>query len=161
MSCVVCNHPYRAQIENAILNAPSTETLEQLAKEFNVSIEDLQVHALMHSPIGADTSNIDQESIARKSKIREMDLLLAAANDYMVTLKTVGDKINNEANKGDFVAFSRGLSKAMVDLYLGTGSELRNTIKVIADMDNMLNGPQDVGTSGLAALAKAIRGSKE
>ena len=56
------------------------------------------------------------------------------------------------------------LIKVILSLFLedlGTGSELRNTIKVIADIDNMLNGPQDVGTSGLAALAKAIRGSKE
>ena len=161
MSCVICSHPCRSQIENAILNAPSTETLEQLAKEFDVDVKDLQVHALMHSPIGANTDNIDQESIARKSKIREMDLLLSAANDYMVTLKTVGEQINKEANRGDFVSFSRGLSKAMVDLYLGTGSELRNTIKTIMDADQILNGPKDSSTSGLAALAAAIRGSRE
>lgn len=161
MSCPVCMHSQRAQIENAILNAPTTDTLERVAAEYNIDMHALQVHVLMHSPIGADTETIDRESIARKSKTREMDLLFAAANDYMVTLKTVGDKITQEANKGDFTSFSRGLSKAIVDLYLGTGNELRNTIKTIMDIDNILNGPKDSSTSGLEALAKAIRGSKE
>lgn len=161
MACSICSHPQRAQIENVILNAPSTETLEQLAEEYSIDVQDLQVHALMHSSIGVNNTTEVQDSIARRSKLQEMDLLLTAANDYMVTLKTISDKINREANNSDFTSFSRSLSKSMVDLYLGTGSELRNTVRVITDIDTILNGPKDGNTSGLVALANAIRGSKE
>lgn len=161
MSCSICTHECRAQIENAILNTPTTEMLEKVAKEYNVDIQELQVHVMMHSPIGVNAVEDTKESIARKSKIREMDLLLSAANEYMVTLKTVGEKITREANNSDFVSFSRSLTKSMVELYLGTGSELRNTVKVIMDTNEMLNGPKDGAVSGLTALANAIRGSKE
>lgn len=161
MACPICSHPNRALIERAILNAPTTETLEQLADQYHLSMADLQVHACMHSSLGVDTQYIEKESIARQTERREVDMLLAAANEYMTTLQIVGGKIADAANKEDLVAFSRSVSKATVDLYLGAGGELRSLVKEIADINNMLNGPQDGSISGLQALANAIRGSQE
>ena len=37
---------------------------------------------------------------------------------------------------------------------------MRHSIKALADINQLLNGPKDDGTSGLAALAAAIHGSR-
>lgn len=161
MTCPICSHPNRVLIERAILNAPTTETLEQLANQYSLNMSDLQVHACMHSSLGVDIQHIEKESIARQTERREVDMLLAAANEYMTTLQIVGNKIAEAANKEDLVAFSRSVSKATVDLYLGAGGELRSLVKEITDINNILNGPQDGSISGLQALANAIRGSQE
>ena len=49
--------------------------------------------------------------------------------------------------------------KQLVDLYLGVGKEIRDTVKAIVEMDQLLNGPKDENVTGLMALAEAIRGS--
>ena len=51
------------------------------------------------------------------------------------------------------------LTKPMVDLYVGLGGEIRQNVKAMAEVDRMLNGPQDTSGNGLLALAEAIRGS--
>ena len=53
------------------------------------------------------------------------------------------------------------MTKGMVELYLGCGDNVRKTIKDIADINQILNGPKDDGLSGLGALAAAIAGSKQ
>ena len=57
------------------------------------------------------------------------------------------------------VKLAKLLTKPMVDLYIGLGGEIRQNVKAMAEVDRMLNGPQDNGNSGLQALADAIRGS--
>ena len=54
---------------------------------------------------------------------------------------------------------SKLLTKPMVDLYIGLGGEIRQNVKTMAELDRMLNGPQDSTAGGLVALAQAIRGS--
>ena len=49
MTCSICNHPKRAEIEKACLlrNFGDTEvSLKDIAKEFDVDLKDLQVHVL-------------------------------------------------------------------------------------------------------------------
>ena len=51
--CPICNHPNRAEIEQAIFsispNSPNL-TLDMIANAYDLSTNDLRVHALMHSP---------------------------------------------------------------------------------------------------------------
>ena len=89
-----------------------------------------------------------------------MDTLEEVALEYLVTLKNVGRRINKYACEGeDSVRFEKLLTKPVSDLYLGLGSEIRQTMKAIADIDQLLNGPKTDNTSGLAALAAAITAS--
>lgn len=191
-SCRICNHRDRAEIENAILSmtasAPPNEhnTIEKIAEQFDVPIDDLKMHALFHTPLVGDSDIADlhaattgvesdrngdkgtqRESLTRKMKLREADMLAAVGQEYLVTLKTMGRRINNMTQVSSIdveedekqIKVAKLLTKPMVDLYIGLGSEIRQTVKTMAELDRMLNGPEDNGMSGLNALAAAIRGS--
>lgn len=161
MCCCVCEHPKRREIEAAIIDSPNTETLKALSEEYGISVLELQAHACMHSPLGVDTKNIESKtSLARESKVHEAEMLLAAASNYAQTIEIIGQRIKEEAINGDFIDFSRSLSRSAVDLYLGSGGELRNTVKEISSINVLLNGPSTDTASGLAALAEAIKASK-
>ena len=95
-------------------------------------------------------------------------MLAEVSAEYLVTLKAMGRRIGkllktsdndiDDENKQFMV--SKMLTKPMVELYLGVGSEIRQTIRAAAEIERMLNGPQDPAGAGLAALAAAIRGSE-
>lgn len=59
-SCRICNHPDRAEIENAILtmtaDAPPNEknSIEQIAAQYRVDLDELKMHALFHTPLVGD-----------------------------------------------------------------------------------------------------------
>lgn len=182
--CSICNHPDRAEIENAILSLTSDSppnglvTIESIAERFDVSLQDLKMHALFHTPMvgDADVSKFEvvseeqpRESLTRKMKLREADLLSTVGNEYLVTLKTLGRRINTIVQVSPIdvedveaqIRCAKMLTKPMVDLYIGLGSEIRQTVKTMAELDRMLNGPEDSLGSGLAALANAIRGSDD
>ena len=161
MTCKICSHPNRIEIEHAMLNLSTdfkTVTLDTIASSYQVSTNDLKVHALMHTPLGI--SEEPNDSISRKIKLKEADMLMNVANEYMVTLKNVGRRINALALADpESLSFERMLSKPMTDLYLGLGGEIRSTVKAIADLNNLINGPEENGSSGLHALANAITSS--
>ena len=106
-------------------------------------------------------------SLARKMKLREADVLATVNNEYLVTLKAMGRRINRLANVSSIdaedeakkVELAKLLTKPMVDLYIGLGGEIRQNVRAMAEVDRMLNGPQDSSNNGLQALADAIRGS--
>ena len=50
-------------------------------------------------------------------------------------------------------------SNAMVNLYIGTSTELRKNIQAINELNSSINGAADAGSEGLKALAAAISGS--
>lgn len=199
-TCKICNHPERAEIENAILtmtvDAPpnGANSIEQIAEQFRVSVDDLKMHALFHTPMvgdsdvsldevtpedlglpGADALRSDipephkeaRDSLTRRMKLREADMLAAVGTEYLVTLKTMGRRINKLAQVSSIdiededrqLKLAKLLTKPMVDLYVGLGGEIRQTVKTMAELDRMLNGPEDSVSSGLSALAKAIQGS--
>ena len=174
--CSICNRADRAEIENAVLSI-STEsglTVEKIAEQFECSLVDLRTHALFHTPLltpaVCETSENPPEprpSLTRKIRLREADILEAVSNEYLVTLKAMGRRINKLANGSSIdaedadkaVQLAKLLTKPMVDLYVGLGGEIRQNVRAMAEVDRMLNGPQENGNSGLQALAEAIRGS--
>lgn len=158
--CAVCDHPHREKIEQALFKvAPegSSVTTEAIADEFEVSVDDLRRHMMFHTPMGEEGA----DSIVRRSKIREMELLGVAAREYLGTLTQVGSRIRGYATEDDTAAFEKKISKPTVDLYLGCGDNLQKTVRALADVDNLLNGPKDDGLQGLAALANAIHKSRQ
>lgn len=199
-SCKICNHPDRAEIENAILtmtaDAPPNEmnSIEHIADQYKVPLDELKMHALFHTPLvgDGDIEELDgggchdgvcdipgltpieekpkaepRDSLTRKMKLREADMLAAVGQEYLVTLKTMGRRINKLAQVSSIdiedeekqLKLAKLLTKPMVDLYVGLGGEIRQTVKTMAELDRMLNGPEDNLSSGLGALAAAIRGS--
>lgn len=192
-SCTICQRPDRAEIENAILSLTSRDietgsaTIEDIAEQYGVDLDDLKMHALFHTPLisDADISRIQGGapsatatepatdstpqpiSIMRKLKLREVDMLNEVGQEYLVTLKAMGRRINrlaqtssiDEEDRDKEVKLAKLLTKPMVDLYVGLGGEIRQTVKTMAEIDRMLNGPEDSAAAGMAALAAAIRGS--
>lgn len=157
--CAVCNSEHREEIEQRMFQTPgATGELEKISEEYNVSVEDLQRHALFHAPQGSEGS----DSLVRQIKMRETDMLAEAAADYMSTLQVVGKRIRQRAGSDnpEDVTFERALTKPVVELYTGCGSELRGNVKAIADINQQLNGPKDDGSAGLLALAEALRSSR-
>lgn len=182
--CKICDRSDRGDIENAILNisVESGLTIESIAEQYQVDLQELRSHALFHTPLVAPcdivTSTTELQlspeaesripvSLARKMKLREADILATVNNEYMVTLKAVGRRINrltsvssiDSEDEAKRVELAKLLTKPMVDLYIGLGGEIRQNVKAMAEVDRMLNGPQDSGSNGLIALADAIRGS--
>ena len=187
--CTICNHPDRAEIENAILSMTDgvKTSIEVIAEQYDVSLSDLKMHALFHTPLvgaadieelrdaetlGDPEQNVavgatPRDSLTRRMKLREADLLAAVGNEYLVTMKTMGRRINKLAQVSEIdiedndrqLKLAKLLTKPMVDLYVGLGGEIRQTVKTMAELDRLLNGPEDSATSGLVALAKAIQGS--
>lgn len=106
-------------------------------------------------------------SITKQLKLREADMLMAVAQEYMMTLQSIGVRIkrmaretSDESRDDDYI-FARTITKPVVDLYVGAGRELRETIRAIAEINQNINGPKDNDVSGLKALAEAIKTSTE
>lgn len=168
-TCCVCKHQNRDEIEAVLYRMTSKnadELLLELSDAYDIDAEELERHAMFHacmdlSPQGEETS------IVRQIKLRETDLLAQCAKDYADTLTLVGSRIRTRARKEadangmDDTRFERAMTKGLVELYLGCGDNVRKTIKDIADINQVLNGPKDDGLSGLGALAAAIAGSKQ
>lgn len=196
-TCPVCSHAERAEIEQALLSiSPSRPelTLEVIADAYDIPVDKLRVHALMHTPLALDFSqesadalvqnfrdkagvtdeqgdashqasavpNIKTRSrITDKVNMREGDILLATAYEYLSTMTILGRRIKNYAqsrNAGDELLLPNFCSKAVVDLYIGCGSEIRQAIKGINDLNTSLNGSHDSSLAGLQALAVALKG---
>lgn len=161
-TCAICNHSQRVAIENALYKMVpenATLTLEALAVQYDVSEAELREHALFHTSFNFEPNG---DSIVRQIKMREADMLGAAAMEYMTTMQVVGKRIRKLAQDTpeEEVVFERCLSKPVTDLFIGCGDGLKSTVKALADINQQLNGPKDDGTSGLAALAAAIGASR-
>lgn len=192
--CAICNHPERAEIERAVLSMSKDNprlTLDAIADAFGVSVMDLKVHALIHSPLSLDfsqesedalvagfqqkgvasrpssapsdsTSTSGKDRLTDRLNMREGDLLLAAANEYFSTLTTVGRRIKafaSDASEGSDARLVNFCTNALVNLYLGTGQELRKAIDEINALNTSINGSHDSASAGLQALAMALANS--
>ena len=173
--CPICNSLDRADIENAILNMTSStsrRSIEDIAKEFDVDVDALKLHAMFHTPLSNECElegSVEQyNSLTKSMRLRETDMLNEVAQEYLITLKNMGRRINRLVGVADSIAedddqafrMSKLLTKPAVDLYIGLGGEIRQTVKTISDIERAINGPQDNGSTGLVALANAIRGSE-
>ena len=160
--CVICKHAHRVEIEAALFKVSPDNaelTMPRIASEFEVPEDALKTHALFHTSFNMEPNG---DSIVRQIKMREADMLLATAMEQMSTMQAVGKRIRGrlETPDDEDVKFEKLLTKPVVELYTGTSAEVRRTIQSIADINQLLNGPKDDGTSGLAALAAAIHGSR-
>ena len=202
-SCPICRHPERAEIERMVLSMSASNpslTLDAIADAFGISVRELRVHTLMHTPLAldfsaeAETALIDdfklragqplaeststqgadsvshnpsgkitpRQRLADRIDMREGDMLLAAANEMLTTLTTLGRRIKSYAGDGSEGSDQRlaaFCSNAMVNLYVGASSELRKSIQAINELNTSLNGATDSGSEGLKALAAALAGS--
>lgn len=162
MPCVICNHPERRAIEEHLLVSnygTESMSMSEIAEKFDVSVQDLQVHALMHTPIVQLEDDTVGDSIAGAVKKREANLLSAMADEYYVTLKATGKCIRQTMQENE-LGGAKLITKQMVDLYVGTGNNLRQTLESIVAMNQKLNGEQDSGVKALADIVNAIRGSQ-
>lgn len=165
MTCSICNHPKRAEIERACLlrDFGDTEvTLRDIAREYKVDLKDLQVHVLMHLPLEeANAQNANTaESIAGEIRRREADILRQVMEDSYVTFKNIGSKINaivaqHSTASPTFVQ----ITKPLTDLYLGASQSIRDTAEKLMKMNIVVNGEKDEGLSALANLVSVIRGN--
>ena len=200
-SCPICRHPERAEIERMVLSMSASNpslTLDAIADAFGISVRELRVHTLMHTPLALDfsaeaetaliddfklragqplaesTSTQGADSVSHTGQLtprqrltdridmREGDMLLAAANEMLTTLTTLGRRIKSYAGDGSEGSDQRlaaFCSNAMVNLYVGASSELRKSIQAINELNTSLNGAADSGFEGLKALAAALAGS--
>lgn len=163
MGCPICEHEKRFEIEQAILHISQTCTIESIADVYDVSVQAIKEHAILHNTVG-DICGFDSDgevsSLAKQVKQKEAAMVAEVMSEYLVTLKNVGRRINRFAfSEVDDVRFEKLLNKPIVDLYLGLGSEIRQTAKTLADINQILNGPQDNGSAGLVALSWAIKES--
>ena len=200
-SCPICRHPERAEIERMVLSMSASNpslTLDAIADAFGISVRELRVHTLMHTPLAldfsaeAETALIDdfklragqplaeststqgadsvshtgqitpRQRLADRIDMREGDMLLAAANEMLTTLTTLGRRIKSYAGDGSEGSDQRlaaFCSNAMVNLYVGASTELRKSIQAINELNTSLNGAADSGSEGLKALAAALAGS--
>ena len=200
-SCPICRHPERAEIERMVLSMSASNpslTLDAIADAFGISVRELRVHTLMHTPLALDfsaeaetaliddfklragqplaesTSTQGADSVSHTGQLtprqrltdridmREGDMLLAAANEMLTTLTTLGRRIKSYAGDGSEGSDQRlaaFCSNAIVNLYVGTSAELRKNIQAINELNSSINGAADSGSEGLKALAAAISGS--
>ena len=82
-------------------------------------------------------------------------MLTTVANDYLTTMLTIGARINGYV-KSDELGFDKLISRQIVELYLGTGAEIRQTVKALADLNTQINGENNSAKSGLHALTNAL-----
>lgn len=157
MICDICRHERQAEIDNAILSVNGdTITLEKIAEEYELDLNKLKVHALMHlNPISGrcDTSLVEQ------IKVREAETLRNVYSEYYTTLKKLGLHINKCIlnAEGKELPLDRLLAKSTIDLYLGAGLQVRETIESIIALDKAVNKDKDNGLDVIKDLVKAVR----
>lgn len=164
MTCKICAHKKRDEIEKAVLlrNYGDTNvTLRDIALEYKVDTKDLQVHTLMHMPLQENALETVEknESLVGAIKRREADILKQVMEESYITFKNVGDKINaitsqHTTNNPTLIQ----LTKPVVELYLGASQSIRDTADKLMKMNLMVNGEKDEGLASLANLVKVIRG---
>lgn len=165
MTCSICNHPKRAEIEQACLlrNFGDTEiTLKDIAKEYDVDLKDLQVHVLTHIPLESEAcKDINtSESLAGKLKMREADILRNVMEESLVTFKNLSAKINAivAAHTTEEPTLIQ-ITKPVAELYLGTSQSIRDTANTLIKLNLAVNGEDSKGLSAIASLVDAIHGS--
>lgn len=166
MTCAICNHRKRVEIERACLlrsYGDNEITLSEIAKEYKVDLKALQVHVLMHIPLAESNSTAVESntSIASEIKRREADILRQVMEDSYITFKNVGDKINGIVSQHTTKEPTmQQLTKSVTDLYLGTSQSIRDTAEKLMKMNLLVNGQKDEGMQSLANLVSVLRGDK-
>lgn len=159
MTCAVCSHPNRDEIDLALLKMTqdnAEEIVKVLEDTYGIDSADIKQHALLHAPFGFSP---EEDSIVRQTKVKEADLLAFTALEYTKTLRIMGVRLRKQMDD-DSCNFENIISKPLTDLYLGCGGGIKDSVKALADVNNLLNGPKDDSAQGLAALAQALNFSR-
>ena len=160
--CPICESSHRHQIETALLNGDSLDSvMNSFANSCKFSMDQLKVHAVSHLRVPESSSN---ESIASRLALKEADTLAATCAEYMATLKRVGETIDSQISSvesGD-LAIGQALTKSVVDLYLGTGNQIRETVKLLIEAERDLNDSEESSgnVSSIRRLTEAIDRSR-
>jgi hypothetical protein len=161
MDCVICKHPERKEIEEALLSrgwGDPTVTLQALASQFKVPLQALQIHSVVHFSMPT-IENPTKESISDKVKFREAELLRETAAEYYYTLKNLGVRINSIVS-GEPIGLKL-ITSPLVELYLGTGKNLKEAVEGLVKLDQWVHGENDKGLQALGELVGAIRASAD
>lgn len=162
MTCRICSHPKRAEIEDKLMSARGTEELDtvidQVSKEYKLSKIDLKVHMTLHCTVMEDAK--DAVSMADKIKMNEADTLRETIKNYLVTLTNTGTKLNDILEDGDDAQTLRMIQKPIVDLYLGCGAEIRGTVEALIKLNAAVNGNESTATNSLRLLIETLNKSR-
>lgn len=162
MTCRICAHPKREEIEKELLRARGTAALDdkirEASKKFNVSAIDLKVHLLMHCSVMEEAK--DAASMADKIKMNEADTLRETIKNYLVTLTNTGTKLNDILEEGDDAQTLRMIQKPIVDLYLGCGAEIRGTVDALIRLNAAVNGNENTANNSLKLLVEQLATSR-
>jgi len=161
MSCPICSHANRAEIEQELLCRSLGDlevTLEQIAAKYKVRVIDLQVHAMMHDTLEVRSEEGKSNSIVGAIKFKEADALRDTLFEYRRTLTLLGERIRGALSNNEETVLLR-INKATADLYVGIGGEIRATVETLVRMNTAVNGDPNTGANGLRELCDAIRDS--
>lgn len=158
MSCSICNHKLVSEINAEILEVDGVEiSLETIVRKYDLEPKELQIHALLHLNPANKTSDT---SLVANLNIKEATILESVYIEYLATLQKLSSLVQtgiNIAESGD-VPLDRMIARSTVDLYLGAGSQIRDTIGSIVDLDKALNKDRDGELGAIKELIKAVRG---
>ena len=132
-------------------------TMLPIAPETEQTLQDANVQVTGLKKPGA--------SLRRNLNIREADLLAASAQDLYLTQKNVSREINRQIDNisrtsEGIVDQKQFLRLPICQMYTGIASEIRQTIRTMADIDKMLNATEtDNPNVGMFAVANAIERS--
>lgn len=163
MICPICESEHRHQIDLALLNGDELESvITSYAKEGKkFTMDQLKIHAVCHLK-RTDTS---KESIATKLAFSEAEALVTSCNEYMVTQQRLGSVISKQLTlvEDGELAVGAALSKSLVDLYLGTGKQINEAVKLLTDAYADMNADEGgrANKSGLALLSSALDRSRQ
>ena len=172
MPCMICSHPQRREIEDYLMTFDTpgfSMSLKEIAAKFGVGLQDLQVHSLMHAAsMRVEDAPLPEgiTSISADLKKSEASLLYTVAQDYLHTLTVAGAELRQRLKpssrkdpENDTISL-RPLPKEMVELYIGAGNNLRQTIGTIVDMNQKISEESDPALKALKGLIQAVKGGK-
>lgn len=107
------------------------------------------------------TTHAMHDRLTDKLNLRESDMLMASANEMLTTMTALGKRIKRYAGSEEDQTLVNFCSNAMVNLYIGTSTELRKTVDAIREMNIAINGAHDSASEGLKQLALALHGSEQ
>ena len=158
MVCPVCESKFRHQIEVDLL---SGEAIEDVASKYErLSLDDVKLHAVAHMSI-IDKSD---DSSATKLALREADVLSRVHSEYMATLTRLGKVIDTQLDLVDdgSLTLAQAISKSTVDLYLGTGNQIRETVRLLSETYADMNADSGAAEnkSSIGNLVQALNRSR-
>lgn len=158
MTCRVCNHTKRDEIDKALMSINGTSNLESTIREvssrYGIPVNALKVHYTLHCSVMEDAKNT--ASMADKVNMNEADALRETIRNYLVTLTNTGTKLNDILEEGDDAQTLRMIQKPIVDLYLGCGAEIRGTVDALIRLNVAVNGNESTATNSLKLLVETL-----